>query len=214
MPKSGYCSVGHHEGGRYPGPSGKLNKTCHMIETCTCDHPQCHQFYDRMFEASGQVRTVVDNSGYVREIMHFEMPVPVVVEAPSILSTEARELPPDTLESVAPGLAPPVRPHVWTPTPSGRAGRGELESQVNLTCTAWLVDQDRVACTPKYISEEIAKREGIKPPSVGAIDACFKRWEEIGYAIIARKPTRFTGFTEDAVKWGLDELKRRSKRGA
>lgn len=214
MPKSGFCSIGHHEGGRYPGPSGKLNKTCHMIETCSCDHPSCHQFFDRMFRDSGQPRTVVDNSGYQREMIHFDMPAPVIVEAAPILSNVPRELPPDTLESVAPGIVPPVRPHLWTPTPSGRAGRGELEAQVNDACTAWLVDQERQPCTPKYLSEEIARKHGIKPPSVGAIDAVFKRWEEIGYAKIERKPTRFDSFTENAVKFGLEELKRRSKRNA
>lgn len=163
-----------------------------------------------MFAEAGLPRVPVDNSGYEAEHVGLILPEPVVVEAAPILSNNAPELPPDTLESVAPGIVPPLRRREFTQTQTGRAARGELESQVNAVCIAWAVSGEQ-PCTPAYVSTEIARTEGIKPPSVGAIDAVFKRWKKISYAKIDRKPTRFTGFTEFGIKLGLDELKRRSK---
>src|ERR1700759_4490790 len=105
---SGFCNVGHHEGMRCPGPSGKLNKNCTMIDKCQCPHPQSHQFYSRMFADSGMDRVLVDNSGYAPERFSGWLPVPTVVEAPPILSTAPVDIAPDALESVSPGFAPPV----------------------------------------------------------------------------------------------------------
>lgn len=211
MPKSGFCSVGHHEGGRYPGPSGRLNKTCTMIDTCTCDDPKCHSFFNKMFEAAGQTRIAVDNSGYEAEPHTFLLPERTILAAPSILSSPAPVDTPDVLESVAPGHVPPVRRASYGPTSSGRAARGELEHQVNQTCITYSVEEYRVHCTPQFVSQEIAKTYGIKEPSTGAVDAVFKRWEQIGYAEIGRKPTRFIKFTEKGVELGLDRMKEQAK---
>jgi hypothetical protein len=213
VPKSGFCSIGHHEGGRYPGPSGKMNKTCTIIEHCTCDDPTCHPFFNRMFEESGLPRQPVDNSGYEPEHLGFVMPEPVIVAAPPILSVSAPRDTPGTLESVAPGLVPPRNRRSYGPTETGRAARGQLEDQVNEICSTWVVEQYKMACTPQYIAEEIARKEGIKAPSTGAIAACFDRWEKIGYATIGRKPTRFISYTEEAVEHGLGWIKEKAKRG-
>lgn len=211
MPKSGFCSVGHHEGGRYPGPSGRLNKTCTLVDICTCDDPTCHRFFDEMFRQAEMPRQVVDNSGYEAEAHTFTMPERTVLAAPSILSNSAPVDSPDTLESVAPGVVPPVKRAAYAPTSSGRAARGELEHQVNQTCITYSVEGYRMHCTPQYVSQEIAREYGIKAPSTGAVDAVFKRWEEIGYAVIERKPTRFVKFTEQGVELGLDQMKYRAK---
>lgn len=209
---SGFCGIGSHEGSKRISPSGKPLKTCTLYEQCKCDHPTCHSFFDRMFAEAGLPRIAVDNSGYHVEDAGFIRPTPTIVEATPILSSGNAALEPGTLESVAPGIAPPVKRAEYGPTASGRAARGQLEAQVNSTCTTWVVDEIKYACTPKYISEEIAKSEGIKPPSTGAITAVLERWTKIGYATMEKKPTRFTGFTEKAVQLGLEELKRRSKR--
>jgi hypothetical protein len=42
----------------------------------------------------------------------------------------------------------------------------------------------------------------------------FKRWERIGFAVIDRKPTRFSRYTEDGVKLGLEVLKLKAKNAA
>lgn len=212
MPKSGFCSIGHHEGGRYPGPSGKLNKTCTMIDSCTCDEPNCHLFFNKLFNDSGMERVAVDNSGYEPGHLGFVLPEPEIVAAPSVLSTVGVPDTPDALESVAPGLVPPRKRHAYDPTQSGRAARGQLEDQVNEVCSTWVVEQIKLPCTPVYISEEIARKEGIKAPSTGAIAAVFDRWERIGYAVIGKKPTRFLQYTEDAIEHGLDWIKERAKR--
>lgn len=212
MPKSGFCSIGHHEGGRYPGPSGKLNKTCTFYETCSCDDPTCHKFFDRMFEQTGLPRQAVDNSGYEPERINFVLPEPTILLAPSILDNTPVGNLPGTLESVAPGLVPPRKRRSFEPTQSGRAARGQLEDQVNDVCSTWVVEEYKMLCSPAYISEEIGRKEGIKPPSTGAITAVFGKWERIGYAVIGRKPTRFLSFTEAAIEHGLDWLKDRAKR--
>lgn len=212
MPKTGFCTAGHHEGGRYPGPSGKFNKTCTFPDVCSCDDPTCHRFFDKMFSEAGMPRQVVDNSGYESETHSFLAPVPTVLAAPPILSNSRPVVDAQTLESVAPGRVPPVRRASYGPTSSGRAARGQLEAQVNTVCTTWVIEEEKVLCTPAYISEEIAKAEGIKAPSTGAIDAVFGRWERYGYAVIGRKPTRFLQFTEEGVEHGLEYLKDKSKR--
>lgn len=212
MPKSGFCSVGHHEGGKYPGPSGKLNKTCTLIDICTCDDPTCHKFFNRMFNDAGLDRVAVDNSGYEPEILNFAFEKPAIVAAAPILSNPSVVDTHNVLESVAPGIVPPRKRRDYVATSSGRAARGQLEDQVNDACTTWVVESEQKPCTPQYISDEIARKEGIKGPSTGAIAACFDRWEKIGYAEIGRKPTRFLAFTPYAVEHGLEQTKARAKR--
>jgi hypothetical protein len=103
-----------------------------------------------------------------------------------------------------------VRPS-FTPTPTGRAARGELEAWVKEQTDIWAVEEYTFPCTPQWVAEEIGYDKGITAPSVGAVDAVFKRWEALGFATIERKPTRFTKYTEDGLKLGLEGLKRRAK---
>jgi hypothetical protein len=210
--QTGFCSSGLHEGSKVLSPSGKSNKTCTAIDICKCKNPTCHSFYDRMFKEAGLERIPVDNSGYLPETHAFALPEKTVVEAAPVLSSEPVVLPPDTLESVAPGRVPPVERHSYGPTESGRAARGELEGQVNNICIIWVVEAEQFPCTPQYVSEEIARLKGIKSPSTGAISAVFDRWEKIGYAEIGRKPIRFLAFTDQAIEHGLEWVKTKAKK--
>ena len=207
--KSGFCSVGSCEGTAPKAPSGRALKTCMFWQTCTC---KCHETFDFMFKASGMPRMPVDNSGYVPEHGGFVMPTLEERIAESILSTPVPAMAPVIIESPLPDAVPATVRRTFTPTASGRAARGELESWVKDACDVWIVEQENVFCTPAYLAEEIGRKEGIKPPSVGAISAVFERWVKMDFAVIEKKPTRFTGYTEQGVKLGLDGCKEKARR--
>ena len=114
-------------------------------------------------------------------------------------------------ESPLPDAVPATIVRAFNPTASGRAAPGELELWVKQHCDIWLVEAERFPCTPAYLSEEIGKAQGIKPPSVGAITAVFQRWVKIGFAEIGAKPARFLKYTDDGVKLGLEGCKVRHK---
>lgn len=209
---TGFCSIGHCEGLKPRSPSGKPLKTCTRVLiygaktwSCKC---KCHVDLDRMFEMMGMERYVEQNPEYVPEKATYVMPT---LEERVALSIERRSVPTVTIESPAPEHVPATVARVFTPTESGRAGRGQLELWVKQTCDQWIVDQPENQCTPQWISDTIAEKEGIKSPSVGAINAVFERWTKLNFALIGRKPVRFVGYTDEGVKHGLEGLKVRAK---
>lgn len=209
--KTGFCANGDCEGSAKKTPAGKARPTCKWWKRCPCD---CHALYDTMFSMSGMERQVVDNSGYSPDHGLFKMPTieERIAAHASFIAERSTTLP--VIESPAPGVTPPVLRRSFTPTPTGRAARGELTSWVRRVCDEFLIDEDLpYKCTPSYIAERVAKNEGfVKPPSVGAVDAILKRWEVIGFAIIERKPTRFVKYAEDGLKLGLEGCIDRAKR--
>lgn len=208
--KTGYCSTGQHEGAKPLSPSGKALKTCTYWQTCGCE---CHVTYDTMYQIAEMERLVVNNSGYIPDTGGFVMPTYEERIADRISSSDAPVTVPIMPEEAVPGTLPATIAHPYVSTPSGRAARGELESQVKWACDIWVVDyptppqQQARPCTPLYVSLEIGRYYGIKDPSVGAIDAVFKRWELIRFAKIARKPTRFSEYTDEGIKYTLEGMK-------
>lgn len=207
--KTGFCSNGNCEGTNKRSPSGRTMKTCEWWKTCPCE---CHLMYDRMFSETGMPRTAVDNSGYVPEHGGFVMPERVVEVAPSVLSNPDPAPVRETLQSAAPGIVPPDAVRSFGPTNTGRAARGELEAWVKAVTDEWVVEQYPFPCTPTYVAEEIAKTHGINPPSTGAISAVWDRWVKLEFAVTDKKPSRFVGYTDEAIKVGLDAMKERAKR--
>lgn len=209
--KSGFCAVGMCEGTNKRSPrTGLPYKTCEMWKTCPCD---CHKTYDLMFSMSGMERRVVDNSGYSPP--HNTYWVPTLEERAALhgLSNAVDNHAPIVIESPAPGIVPPTLARSYGPTATGRAARGELESWVKRVCDEWLVDNEKVLCTPAYVASCIQHNEGLgKAPSVGAISAVWDRWVTLGFAIIDKKPTRFSAYTEEGARVGLDALKEKAKR--
>lgn len=208
---TGFCESGWHEGDKPRSFSGKPAPSCKEFMKCPCD---CHQNIWVMFEMTGRDRILVDNSDYrpervivfVDEIKPVEMPA-TVSSIPGVPNhTPAAKSP-------APGIVPPAAPRIFDPTPTGRSARGELEAWVREVTDIWAVERD-VVCSPNYVSTEIGRRKGIKAPSSGAVDAVFIRWEKLGFAVIEKKPTRFTGYTEDGVRLGLDVMKERARKAA
>lgn len=205
--KTGFCSAGHCEGSKPRSRDGKPLKTCPDYKVCPC---QCHADLDEIFELSGKERVLVEHDAYEPTIgMHFE--AATLIETPSVLTPEV-EIPEDVLVSPAPGIVPGARVRVYNRTMTGRWARGQLEDYVKSVTDTWVIENERAYCTVIYIANNIAKQQGFAVPSAGGIDAVLKRWEEIGFATIERKPTRFTGYTAEAMEYGLDGVRDRYKR--
>lgn len=206
--KTGFCAVGSCEGVKINDAAGKVMKTCANWKNCSCE---CHVSYDQMFSMTQKERVPVDNSGYVTPKSPYSMPS---LEERVMMHAESKKTsapPVVVIASPAPDLVPVTIQRMFQPTPTGRSARGELESWVKRVCDEFLVEQYDRPCSPAFVSESIEKNEGVKAPSVGAVNAVFERWIKLGFAVIEKKPTRFVAYTEDGVKLGLDALKLRAK---
>lgn len=204
--KTGFCSNGWCEGTKPTDWKGNAVPTCKFYMTCPC---KCHDEVGKLFEATETERILVDASGYSTPARTYWMPSDDPLPP---LSTVNGNPVAEIIESPAPDRVPTRVAPTFTPTPTGRAARGELESWVEEVCNAWLVDEPDFHCTPAFIAEEIAKTKGITPPSVGAIGSVFNRWVELGFAECAKKPVRFVRYTEDGLKLGLAAIKERVRR--
>lgn len=207
--KTGFCAKGWCEGKKALTFRGDPAPTCKMWRQCGCS---CHDDFDMLFQMSGKPREVVYVSDWKPDRSEFWMPSPedrmALLASSNVPSVSA----PVIIESPAPDVVPATLRRTYTATPTGRAARGQLESWVKDQCDIWLVEEEEFPCTPKFISEEIARTQAIPAPSVGAIGAVFDRWTAIGFAIIERKPVRFISYTPEGVRLGLDGCKDKAKR--
>lgn len=199
---TGFCQAGWHEGLKINAP------TCKYYVNCPCD---CHAQLNRMYQMTGDERVLVNNSTW-RPANPYVLPSLEPLEAVPSNGTPTVAAP--VVESPAPGIVPPSAPRIFAPTVSGRLGKGELESWVKEVTDVWAVEKDRL-CTVGYISNEIGRVKGINPPSQGAIQNVLFRWKDLGFAHIeTARPMRFTGYTDDGIKFGLENMKARAKRQA
>ena len=207
--KTGFCAKGWCEGKNPKTFSGAPAPTCRSWKTCGCS---CHDMLDMLYASTGQPREVVNSSDYKPDTGAFKMPTPEERVALHAASNGATGNHPTLVESPLPEAVPATVRRTYTPTATGRAARGELESWVKEQCDIWIVEAEEFPCTPAYLSEEIGRVQGIKPPSVGAISAVFERWVKMGFANIEKKPTRFVSYTADGIRLGLDGCKDKAKR--
>jgi hypothetical protein len=207
--KTGFCAKGWCEGKKPVTWNGKPAPSCKMWRTCGCE---CHDFFDTMFASTDRPREVVNYSEYHPNRHEFWMPTPEERMALLASSRPGAVDSPTLVESPLPEAVPATLRRTFTPTATGRAARGELESWVKDQCDIWLVEEEEFPCTPAYLAGEIGRTQGIKEPSVGAISAVFERWVKMGFAIVEKKPTRFICYTEQGVKFGLEGCKEKAKR--
>lgn len=196
---TGFCNSGWHEGQKIDKP------TCRFWLLCPCD---CHTQLSRMAFLTDTVRMLVDNSTYVPDRGGFVM----VTRAELAVQTAVSRVESARVEpSAAPGLVPDSILRDFAATETGRAAKGQLESWVREVTDAWALDPSE-NCTPQLVSRAIARQQGLeKPPSVGAIDAVFKRWSAIDFAVIGTRPTRFVRYTVAGIQYGLEGLKARKR---
>lgn len=206
--KTGFCANGWCEGSKAKDWKGNPVPTCKFIFTCPCI---CHDALDKLFSLTESERVVVDSSGYAPPHRTYWMPSDDPLPP---LSNNGHTSPPVVVESPAPDRVPATVIRTFTPTPTGRAARGELELWVKQQCDEWLIDEPGEPCTLAYLAAEISRTQGITSPSVGAISAVFDRWAKLGFAIIEKKPTRFVKYTDEGVRLGLEQMKTQAKRAA
>lgn len=226
---TGFCSIGSHEGTRPFSASGEPMKVCSFYDTCPCT---CHMEIDQMYEMAGLPRDEPEQTPeYRAKLDRIELETTLMLESvyrdrwgvPSLSSTNGTHAHPDD-ERMATGTpsasAGPlstddhgtVEPR-FTSTPTGRRARGQLEFDVLKICDEYTRDvYEWDYCTPKLVAEAIGKMHATEPPSTGAINAVWDRWERLGFAVQDKKPSRFVRFEVNSNLQTLEMLKAKAKR--
>jgi hypothetical protein len=221
---SGFCANGLHEATQ-PKRGGQPMAICTCWETCGC---QCHEKITSIYTSLNLPREPAEqNPEYVEwaraERSRFVMPDPII-GAYAAHSTGDGTIPhgedegshtgqqDSALDPLAGGATVSGVPR-FGPTPTGRRARGQLEADVLKVCQDFANNVfEWEICTPKLVAEEIGHRYTIEPPSTGAIDAVWNRWEELGFAKRDKKPSRFVSFEGDSSFVYLQSLKVGKKR--
>lgn len=196
--RTGYCSIGLHEGTKPKNTFGTALPVCVMWQTCNCE---CHERITQMFTMAEEDRVPMENSEYQIPKHTYYMPVFGVDYGVKAEPSFA------TLGSDGQSTEGPL--------PYGTGGatgrKGALEASVLDVCRTFDPASEQPA-TPKWISEQIAEKNNCRLPSTGAVQACLDRWAEIGFALVGRKPVRFAAFTPEGERDGLYLMKAKAKR--
>lgn len=109
-------------------------------------------------------------------------------------------------EDIEPGVA----------SGANRRPRGWLADDVKAVCDLYVTGELQIAenktLTPHRAASAVMKIDGLsKAPSTGAVQAVFKRWEKIGFAIFARDPFAFIDYSEEGKLLGLRGVQDRRK---
>lgn len=196
--KTGQCVAGWHEGTRPKTRDDRPIQVCAMWRSCPCE---CHDSITRMYEMAEEERVWHDNPEYIKPESTYYMPVfGVDYGLTKKPLADGHVFTPGILEAPVPYGADPARGH-----------RGSLELAVLDMCKGLELDLE-AQYTTKFISKLIGEKLDISPPSTGAVQACFDRWEKIGFAFIGRKPVRFISFTPAGLADGLELTKAKAKR--
>ena len=232
--KSGFCNnvnkPAQCEGTKPVSSTGVPMKTCEDWQHCPCS---CHELVTSMYEMTGMDREPPEQTPEYFELRAAESAAWVVmldsvyaaaVESRALSSSDGTDAHPDD-EGPATGTLggqdgtsghsaiPPLARPVFTSTPTGRRARGQLEYDVLQVCTEYdLGVFEWESCTPKLVAERIGAMNATEPPSTGAINAVWDRWEKLGFAEQAKKPSRFLKFTGGHTGVELDRAKGATKR--
>lgn len=193
---TGFCSTGSCEGTSKRSPSGLPMPACRgtyvipsgvggRSRTYTCSH-ECHKAFAEIREMMAAMNAMhgIAQPGTAGAKQETHSPTGVARPA-AVATTAATAAPPPARHG---GLVPPVpSSRTFSPTPTGRAARGQLEEQVRVSLKQYQAFVSMGTITPAFLSKAIDKE---KPPSQGAVAAVLERWEKKGLIEIARKPLR------------------------
>lgn len=229
---TGFCSsyipldAQGHEGTKPVNRMGNPIKICPFPDTCPCT---CHQEVDNMYAMAGLPRPELEQTHEYLESLrsqtHSEFVQDVVetVESSALSNAGGTDTHRDN-EGTYAGQQGSVRgtlgaaqrgTRAFNPTPTGRRARGQLEYDVLTVCQEFARDiYEWIDCTPKLVAERIGIMNATEPPSTGAINAVWDRWEKLGFAEQAKKPSRFVKFSGSGTAQELDALKLQVKRDA
>jgi hypothetical protein len=211
-----------HEGTKPKSRNGNPLPICTAWETCPCT---CHKEIDDMYALAGIPRPEAEqNPDYEAVMSEKHLATQVMLDSLALpmahfngLSNSGGPTAHDADEGPATGdvaTSSPIPQPQFAPTPTGRRARGQLEYDVLKVCQDFAEGVfDWPECTPKLVSIEIGKLEAVEPPSTGAINAVWDRWEALGFATQAKKPSRFVKFNvESPTALTLDRMKSQVKR--
>lgn len=231
---SGFCNGNGKpkqcEGTKPVDSTGSPMRTCMDWENCPC---KCHSDITAMYEMAGIDREPPEQSAeYLAKVHAHDLETRLMLDEVYAMTARSRALSSiggtdahpaderpstgtlDTQDGASASLTSPLPSRVvFTPTPTGRRARGQLEYDVLQVCREYSQGvYDWPACTPKAVADRIGSMNATEPPSTGAINAVWDRWEKINFAEQAKKPSRFVKFTGDSTDMALDRIKGASKR--
>lgn len=223
--KTGHCHGGLHEGTKPRSASGTPMKTCQGFVAnatlekdakgkltgrridmkCGCD---CHAMLDKMFEMAGMERVMQENPEWHEppELAKMRACLEDIRRDSADRALQSARKDVVVVQSQMPDILPPDVVGTFSETPTGRKARGQLEDEVKKITDMWTAMNagDLRPCTTVWIAEMI---NADRPPSTGAITAVLERWAAYGFATMAKKPTRFTGYTPEGIRDGLHLMK-------
>lgn len=227
---SGFCNSinkqPQHEGTKPVSPTGVALPTCTLWDSCGCE---CHEQISKMYADIGMDREPPEQSHAFLEFVRTQAaefdtnqtpldPVYDALSSPGGVDVPLGDEEPSTTP-VRPAYDAPAPPvpalpaPAFIPTPTGRRARGQLEYDVLQVCKEYTQSiWDWSACTPKVVAERIGKMNATEPPSTGAINAVWDRWERLKFATQDKKPSRFVKFLGEGTPTELDRLKAQVKR--
>lgn len=201
--RTGWCAQGWCEGTKAKTFRGNPAPTCtYSSSQCACP---CHKKIDEIYELAGLPRVIHNESSYKPPPSPYIMPDRMaLVRARE--ERRAAQKDPNTPGAIT------AAGHVFTPTPTGNRGRGQLEYEVLECLQAWIDPTfEMIEVTPALVAGVMAKTLDSEP-STGAIHAVWVRWREIGFADFQNRPARFLGFKDASTVGHLDKLKHDRKR--
>lgn len=214
---TGFCANGQCEDTRPFNYKGDPLRICDFWQTCPC---ACHERVSQMYRMLDLPRADTEQMPEYTELLRqqraeFVMPEPWELAESRALSNGAVGNAHPSDEGTVTGhgdSATGTFTPTFMPTPTGRRARGQLEFQVLKVCQEFVNDAyEWDMCLPKLVSERIATVEAVEPPSTGAIDAVWDRWQKLGFASRDKKPSRFVEFTGEGTEMELARLKYKAK---
>lgn len=228
--KTGFCNSFNKapqcEGTKPVSADGTPMPTCADWQGCACS---CHEMITKMYADIGMNREPPDQSheylewvrAQEREFDHRGtwldgeyVPLSNIDDVPLPIDDENTPTdPPATATAPSPAHLHAVDQPSFAATPTGRRARGQLEYDVLKVCQEYAKNvYDWTMCTPKLVAERIGKMNETEPPSTGAINSVWDRWEKLEFALQDKKPSRFVRFVGAGDELELQRRKSQTKR--
>jgi hypothetical protein len=204
--RTGHCIAGNHFGTKNLSPGGALLPSCNSGGTCKCRcHPEVQDEEMLAFIASTLGDEAVAALPTAPALNGPTVPITLPEAVPVLV------MPADADVPTAPGLPPNHADDIPEQLESGRRARGSLDFEVKTACDKYLTvyGTGTNGLTPQVCAKMI---DADSPPSSGAVDAVWRRWVSLGFAVMGSKPVHFAGYTAEGVEKGLHRMKYEAKR--
>jgi hypothetical protein len=204
--KTGHCLAGNHFGTRNLSPGGALLPACNSGPICRCRcHPEILDEEMRAFIAS----TLGPNAILPPDPTLEPTTVNIIQPKASVVARVV----PGVDDPRLPGMPPDHPDDLPAMLDSGRRARGSLDYEVKTVCDRYLrtYGTGTNGLTPQTCARMIDAGTD-RETSPGAVDAVWRRWVTLGFAVMGSKPVHFAGYTPEGVEKGLHKMQYEAKR--